>query len=267
MADAWNPSTDYSPGELVAYNGQTYRRSQYPPTPTSGTAPNVEMSVDDEGNSIRTWTLEVDYFFYSPTFDTQYFRLIEPTVDPATGQDDFSYSGPQFLKTNAYGFISNYLGYSYGNTVEEDQLKNNPPPQPDSPVCPADSCGVAMRQFGPGPISCLAERVVDPENPKHYYVYVTFNHPLYFRRTITVTTVIRQVTSVFDPPSGEITYIIDTVQFLPSDTNFCIPTDGSYFTPSNAAFDITVPPDVFNEDGSTVYTLERVFVSEVTPND
>jgi hypothetical protein len=54
MADPWNNATSYSPGATVSYNGLVYYRSQYPPTPTSGTPPNVETGTDDKGDQAKT---------------------------------------------------------------------------------------------------------------------------------------------------------------------------------------------------------------------
>lgn len=272
MADAWNPATAYSPGAIVTYNGQTYYRSQFPPTPTTGTPPNVELSVDTEGDSIRTWTLYVPgYNGYQPKFQTTYFRIIEPPLSSETGLPDFGYSGSQFAKDNAYGTIGDVLGYTFGTTQEMDQFKANPSPTPDSPVCPAEYCGLAMQQWGEaGFVGCGVDSTQDSVNPRKYYIYVLFNHPLYFRRTITVVTQIIKSVTVYDPPSTTITYENTYTPYAPDDRNYVSFTTvsyGSYLVPANAAFDIVVPPDVVTETGGTTYQFSARGFSEATPND
>lgn len=271
MADAWSPDTAYSPGALVSYNGQIYIRSQYPPTPTSGTAPNVELGTDINGDAIRTWTISVDgYSTYSPTFYTTYFRLVQPPIDSSTGVFAFNYSGEQFRATNAYTEIGQGDPYYYGTTSEWDQAKDNPEPTPDSPICPSESCGVAMQQFGEqGIVSCGADSTPDPDVDRKYYIYVVFNHPLYFRRTIFVTTVIQKTVIINDPFSYERTYEETVTSVVPTDKNYCSFTtiDGDYFVPANAVFEITVPPDVITEESSTEYAFVSRFVSDVSPND
>lgn len=272
MADAWNPATAYSPGAIVTYNGQLYYRSQYPPTPTTGTPPNQEMNVDTDGDPIRTWTLYVGgYTNYAPTFHTTYFRIIEPPLSSETGLPDFGFSGQQFLKSNAYGRIGDVLGLEYGITEEMDQAKTNPSPTPDSPVCPAEYCGVAMQQFGEsGYVACGVESSPHPTIPRKYYIYVLFNHPLYFRRTITVVTQIKKTVTVFDPFESTVTYENTYTPYAPEDKNYVSLSTvqyGSYLVPDNAAFEITVPPDVVTETGSTTYQFVARGFSEASPND
>ena len=272
MADAWNPATSYSPGAIVTYNGQTYYRSQYPPAATGGTPPNQEMNVDSEGDLIRTWTLYVGgYTYYQPKFHTTYFRIIEPPLSEETGLREFQYSGDQFAATNAYGIIGDPLAFEYGKTVEVDQAKNNPSPTPNSPVCPAELCGVAMQQFQEGGIvGCGVDSTPHPTIPRTYYIFVLFNHPLYFRRTITAFTQIQKTVTVFDPPETTITYENTYTPYIPDDRNYCTLFSmdyGSYLVPANAAFEVVVPPDVVTETGSTTYQFVARGFQEATPND
>jgi len=272
MADPWNNATSYSPGATVSYNGLIYYRSQYPPTPTSGTPPNVEMGTDDKGDPIRSWTMLVGgYSYYQPKFNTTYFRLVQPPIDPETGLFEFQYSGDQFEATNAYAPIGDPIAFTYGKTVEVDQFKANTAPTPDSPVCPAESCGVGMQQFAEtGQILIGADSTPDPDNDRKYYIYVTFNHPLYFRRTITVTTVVQKtVVDTESPTPVVVTYIATQTPYTPTDKNYCSYTflTGDYFVPANAAFDIIVPEQVITPTGGTTYEFFSRFVSDVTPND
>lgn len=272
MADAWDPSVSYSPGAIVTYNGQTYVRSQYPATATGGTPPNQEMSVDSKGVDIRTWTLFVSgYSGYQPKFHTTYFRITEPSRSEETGQPDFQYSGNQFDATSAYGAIGDLLAFEYGKTVEVDQAKSNPSPTPDSPVCPAELCGVAMQQFQEGGfVGCGVDSIPHPTAPRTYYIFVLFNHPLYFRRTITVWTQIMKTVTVFEPFEQTITYENTYTPYVPDDRNYCTLFSmdyGSYLVPANAAFEIVVPPDVTTSTGGTTYEFAARGFSEASPND
>lgn len=270
MADPWEPSTAYPPGSVVSYNGLIYIRSQYPATATTGTPPNQEMSVDDKETPIRTWTIKDDeYAVYHPKFATKYFRLIEPPLSSTDGLPEFQYSGEQFNEGNAYAPIGDGVN-TYGLTVEIDQAKNNTPPTPDAPVCPAESCGVAMQQFSEdnGIVFCGAADSGDASNPRKYYIFVLFNHPLYFRRTITVVTQIRRVITVNDPFSQEVTYLNSYTAYVPDDRNYVsVFLNSDYFVPANAAFEVIVPEDESSPEGSTVYTFSARGVQEVTPND
>lgn len=272
MADPWNNATAYSPGALVSYNGRDYLRSQYPPTPTTGTPPNEEMGTDDKGVAIRTWTIYTPgYDAYGPTFNTTYFRIIQPTYSSDSEQPDFQYAGMTAYAENAYGTIGDPMAFVYGTTVEMDQAKANPAPTPDSPVCPADKCGVAMQQFAEtGQIFIGADSTPDATNPRKYYIYVVFNHPLYFRRTITVLTRIQKTVTVYDSPDAPVVTYLDTYTlYVPDDRNYCsiFNLSGDYFVPANAAFEIIVPEDEFSSTGSTTYVFTSRGVVDATSND
>lgn len=270
MADAWNAATSYSPNAVVTYNGQTYIRSQYPAAPTAGTPPNVETGVDGNGDEIRTWTLYVEgYTGYQPKFLTSYFRIIEPPINSETGYYDFLYSGDQFYGFNAYAPIGDPSTYIHGGTVEIDQFKTNPSGGPDSPVCPKEYCGVAMQQLQEGgEVACGVTSRTDDTNPLKKYIFVLFNHPLYFRRTIKVFTQIVKTVTVYDPASSTTTYENTFTTYLPDDRNYCTFTPlTSYYIPDNAAFVVTVPPNVYSSSGSTEYAFTQAVFQEATPND
>jgi hypothetical protein len=230
------------------------------------------MSVDSVGVDIRTWTIFVSgYSGYQPRFHTSYFRLTEPARSEETGQPDFQYSGSQFRAGNAYSPIGDPLTLEYGQTVEEDQAKSNPSPTPDSPVCPAELCGVAMQQFQESGLAiCGVDSIPNATTPRNYYIFVLFNHPLYFRRTITVWTQIMKTLTVFEPFEETITYENTYTPYIPDDRNYCTIFGmdyGSYLIPANAAFQIDVPPDVITSTGSTTYQFTSRGFSEASPND
>jgi hypothetical protein len=262
MANAWNPGVSYSPGALVSYGGYVYIRSSFPPSATSGTPPNEEMSTDGRSVAIRTWTLWSEVpSSSSASYLTSYFRLIEPPYNSTDPTPEYSFSGAQFEESTAYGT-------SEGGTVEYDQFKSNISPTPDSPVCPAELCGVALQQPGVGSVICEANAFGDSVNPNKYNIFITFNHPLYFRRTITVLTRVAVTVTVDSPPSVTVTYDNTYTAIVPTDTNFCtVPIASSYYIPANAAFDIIVPNDVYGSGTSTVYDFAGAALSEVTPND
>jgi hypothetical protein len=222
------------------------------------------MSTDGRGVAIRTWTLDIPFSSTgSASYVTTYFRLIQPPFNSTDPTPEYSFSGPQFEEGSAYG--SDVNG---GTTVEWDQFESNTSPTPDSPVCPAERCGVALQQAGVGSVGCSVSSSGDPSNSRRFFIYIYFNHPLYFRRTITVLTRVLQTVTVYDPPSVTATYQNTYTAIVPSDTNFCIvPPGSSYFVSANAAFDIVVPNNIYTDDGSTVYDFAGLGISEIDPND
>lgn len=231
------------------------------------------MGTDDKGDAVRTWMIYTPgYDAYGTTFNTTYFRLIEPTYSSSSEDPDFQYAGMTAYAENAYATIGDPMTYVYGTTIEMDQFKANTAPTPDSPVCPAEKCGVGMQQKAEsnGQILIGAESTPDATNPRKYYIYVLFNHPLYFRRTITVLTRILKTVTVYDPPDPPVVTYLDTyTPYVPDDRNYCsfAPLSGDYFVPANAAFEIIVPEDEFSSTGSTTYVFVARGVVDVTSND
>jgi hypothetical protein len=276
MASAWSSSTAYSAGAIVSYNGLIYLRSPFPASPTSGTPPNQEMSVDSKGDDIRTWTISISGSS-SPTFTTSYFRLIVPTIDPATGYQDFEYSGPINFQESAYGPFDGisdlYAGIPpLGSSVAYDQFVSNPSPDPASPVCPKDKCGIALQQDQEFFVYAAVDAIrLDPATkPRTYHVFLKFNHPLYFRRVFTVRKVIQKTTAPTDPPTVppvpdvyEATYESVT----PTDKNYLIYEGGGfpigYKIEANSVFTFDVPPDTSQNS----YQLVSVVISDVSSND
>lgn len=253
MATPWNSATAYSPGAVVSYNGLEYVRSKFPVTATSGTPPNEEMSVDTYGVDIRTWTLN----FQLPAFlrfDTQYFRTAIPPLDEDL-QPTYFFAGEELLTANAYDGVPSI--YGPGCTAEFDQFRNNPGTIPDSPVCPSGECGVAMFQFGfPPKIETFITSGGDGNRTK--YIFVVFNHPLYFRRSLTIATVIvKQVTPPFPDPVPPPVVDINYTNYVPDDRNYCDvdSLNNDYVIPANAAFSVVVPINTNNGGTVTTYTF------------
>lgn len=259
MAQPWNSSTPYAGGAVVSYNGLEYVRSNFPVGATSGTPPNEEMGVDTYGNAVRTWTL-----ILTPTrvqkYVMYYFRLTYPE-DGA-----FDYSGMQFLASNAYDEPPDQ--YTNGTTKEYDQAKTNPAPQPNSPVCPSDKCGVAMQAGNSVGEPYIELYYQEGAGGRTYYHYVIFNHPLYFRRSISFKSKIRVTTTDKNPPADPvITYTYINTTYGPDDRNFAFQVDPDYYVPANSAFTVIVPPDVNTPDQDIVYQFLETQMLEIAPND
>lgn len=266
MAAPWNSSTSYSFGTQVSYNGLIYVRSQYPYAATSGTAPNLEMSVDDKGVDIRTWILVTPASYGAGNdLDTFYFRLDFPNVD----DPDFAgYAGLQFLASDAYDSDSPDE-FAPGVTREYDQFTNNPSPIPDNPVCPASKCGVA-RQFPGLDVDVNIQTSAASASSRTYYTWLTFSHPLYFRRAFTIKYKTRLTTTPLDPPGPPVnddTTVTET--YIPDDRNFGeFGQPLSYLIPANSIFTITIPEDEYTpEYTKRYYLLSSPSVSEIEAND
>jgi hypothetical protein len=265
MANPWNPSTAYSPFAVVSYNGLDYVRSNYPPSATSGTPPNEEMSVDDYGVSIRTWTLNASFtgqfIFVQESF---YFRLDFPD-DP-----DFpGYAGLGYIAKSAYD-LSELYEYGVGVTREYDQFKNNAAPTPDNPECPASECGVARQISGVGDVSWGIYTRNTVAEPRKYDVYLTFNHPLYFRRTFNYTYKTSVTTTIKDPPTPPET-VVTTIAgaYVPDDRNFAIVSPGlDYYISANSILTITIPEDEDTSEKKVTYNLSSgAVVTSIESND
>jgi hypothetical protein len=265
MADPWNSSTAYSPFAVVSYNGLDYVRSIYPPTATSGTPPNEEMSVDDYGVSIRTWTLKDSFNpFFVFVQESFYFRLDFPD-DP-----DFpGYAGLGYIAKSAYD-TSELYEYGLGVTREYDQFTNNTAPVPDNPVCPASKCGVARQLTGVGDVSwaTYTREVID--EPRKYLVFLTFNHPLYFRRAFSYKYKTSVTTTIKNPPEPPVT-VVTTISgtYIPDDRNFAEVSPAlSYYTSANSILTIIIPEDVDDPDQTVTYNLvSGAIVTEIAAND
>lgn len=276
MADPWNSTTSYGPGSLVTYNGNTYYRSQYPNTATSGTPPNEEMGTDGLGDPIRTWTLwytTLDFIGARNKVIPRYFRLVNDWN--ATTKNLVTYQGMQKFAQSAYE-EGPLIYYSNGYTAEMDQSG------PGFGTVSADKCGVAMQQVQETGWS-VAETppfegiyittyvrhdlifqggnwIEDPTatQPYTYYVFLIFNHPLYFRRNI-------QLAYTWDDYSvSPVVTRMVTKDYTPNDSNYGMgdfPNNGtqSYFQPSNAVWTFALP--------TATDVLGTVWVKDVESND
>lgn len=259
----WSPTVAYATGAVVSYNGSDYWRSNFPPGPTAGTPPNEEMGTDTHGDAIRTWTIYMPgMFLYRPTYHTCYFRLIDPPYNSTDLYSEFQYPGLTTYQENAYGpmYDVNAVSERIGYSAEYDQPGPGTPPYAASPACPADKCGVAFQQFqayiyhpifpdGPYDVGSGAGLGIqygkptgaDPDS-RVYYFWSTFNHPLYFRRTINLLYRFKKITIAV--PEAIITYESGTVSFTPTDKNYA-QWDGPYeYTVANSVGSFTLPEDV-----------------------
>ena len=286
MATEWNPETAYAPGAVVSYNGIVYVRSQYPALETYGTPPNEELNTDPNGDEIRSWYIYDPLIpGYQPNFHTCYFRIIDAPFNGTDLFQEFDYAGASNYQENAYGPLypqnQNYvepLGYS----VEYDQFRDNSgliPPRPNSPQCPADKCGVALQQYkalnvnfdtpGPYDIADGAHRGASvgrasdqPLDDKKIYVWLGFDHPLYFRRQFSIVTRYTEI----DVLTGERTYVNGTVSVTPTDQNYQHSIyQYDYFTIANSVGSFSIPEDT----ATTVYsgpTYGSGFIADVESN-
>lgn len=321
----WKDSSTYSPGDIVTYEGLTYVRSSYPPTPTGGTNPKEELSTDPKGNSIRTWELRVaspasvarspltpynvGYFaLKAPIFSDGLYAKdppLEPPIYPGKSAPN-SWAGPTQEQASAY-FMSTFDEVPYGTAVEMDQARTA---EPLVDAMPAASCGVAMQQYqaptgiplnikfaGATTGVLVAENLVyDPEEgrwvedfgalPRVYYVFLLFNHPLYFRRSHTISFRISTYNYAegyeipLEPPDPPIivpgtfdaTYSTTSQVVIPTDNNYMVQLDDDFISPSNAVCTFTLTnnstsPGPYGSTTGTNYDLVAVYVSDVEEND
>ena len=167
----WNPATAYSFGDSVTYLGLPYFRSIYPPAATAGTNPKVEVSIDPNGDEIRSWELRIPSTnltavpFHSGYFslkaaersDGTYFKIPSLPSYPGKLYPENPYAGESNIQQGAYG-ITNFpvpIIEVLGQSVEMDQARaevpagiSPPTPAiPSAPAMPAEKCGLALQQF------------------------------------------------------------------------------------------------------------------------
>lgn len=326
----WDISTQYSPGNIVTYNGLTYLRSIYPSSPTSGENPYDQMSVDPLDEPIRSWELIAPSLNKVPVpFNIGYFSLLaaersdgvytndppcDPPVYPGKLLPQHPYAGHLGPIYDAYSYFSESLG-SLGSSVlwdqERDAVEADPGPPPVSevvsaPAMPATSCGVCLQQFQetsePLNISYAyagtaatykvnltynAETESWYEDfyarPRIYYIFLLFNHPLFFRRqhTITIRTSTYEYAEgyyipgdppIFVPGTHTGTYSSEDITRLPTDVNYVTGNLSSdYYIPVNAIATYQLENDS-EEDGpygsktGTNYDVVEIFVKSVEPN-
>lgn len=277
MADPWNATTAYGPGSIVTYKGLTYYRSEFPNSATAGTPPSDEMGTDPLGDAIRTWTLwytTLDLTNLRNRLIPRYFRLVNDW--DATTKTQVYYQGMTKYARSAYD-DSGLQDFSVGYTAEMDQSGAG------FGTVSADKCGVALQQWQetdwtpfvttPPDVGIYAQVYVkhdlifqggnwieDPTatEPYTWYVFLLFNHPLYFRRNIELA-----YSWTDNNVSPSVTDIV-THDVIPTDANYCLgdfPNNGtqSYFQPSNAVWTFQLP--------TATDTLGSVWVKDVESND
>ncbi len=240
--------------------------------------------------------------------------------NPYAGESDIQQSAYGY--TNFPSPVTEVLGQS----VEMDQeraatpagISPPTPAIPAAPAMPANKCGLALQQYQETPVPepiptdpyldatnayansglrVYENLTYDPETetwyqdpsarPRTYYVFLEFNHPLYFRRQHTITFRISTYTytggyaipdtdpPVVVPPTFEGVYSSTTKSVTPTDENFWTFTNqfGEVdLNPANAVTTYILPDDETSEGpyGSTDgvnYEIVEIFISDIESND
>lgn len=256
--------------------------------------------------------------------DGLYVKIPPLPSYPGKLSPEHPYAGSSNEQMSAYGYIEGFSPELVGASVEMDQARAAVPPGlnpptpgiPSAPVMPEAKCGVAMQQyqetFTPEPIppypyltasnayadtglQVYQNLTYDPATetwyqdlgatPRVFYVFLFFNHPLYFRRSHTITFRISTYTYTggytipVDPPivvdptaEGVYSSTIQTVN--PTDNNYWTSTanTGPFIQPTNAVATYTLPDNQtttgpYGSTDGTDYELVEVFISDVESND
>jgi len=235
------------------------------------------MGNDPAGVPIRTWTLD---FYTTGTGENRnrliprYFRLVEEW-DNST-KTIVNYQGMTNYATSAYqiSFVPDFFSGYTANMDQQDTGFGS---------VPANKCGVALQQWQEvseassylnSPDAGISARTIiyhdlifqdgnwiqnpSASQPYTYYVFLLFNHPLYFRREFQLA----YWWSDYDYSPPQIKLVTKSV--TPSDTNYCrgdFPDNGTqtYFQPSNAVWTFTLP--------SPADVLGGVWIKDIEAND
>jgi hypothetical protein len=290
------------------------------------------MSVDPNGDAIRTWELRVPSPSVSVSypFHIGYFSLLAPersdgiytklpplTSYPGKYYPEHPYAGGSNHQLSAYVFDPQPEENAIGSSLEMDQFRAATPAIPPSipalpsaPAMPAAKCGVAMQQyqeviFFPEPTGSASANsgvytfqnlTYDSINDKWYqdfaatprifYVFLFFNHPLYFRRQHTITFRISTLNytggytipdtdpAVVVPATEEGIYSSTTQTVTGTDNNFCTNafSFADFIKPANAITTYTLPdnettPGPYGSTDGTNYELVECFISDIESND
>lgn len=256
--------------------------------------------------------------------DGLYVKIPPQTSYPGKLYPEHPYAGLSDGQISAYGYINGLYPEIVGVSVDMDQARAEIPPGvdpptpgiPSAPAMPEAKCGVAMQQyqetFTPSPIppepylspteSYASTSVLVYQNltydpvtetwyqdlaatPRIFYAFLLFNHPLYFRRSHTITFRIStyNYTGGYTIPGNPPIVVDPTAEgFYSSSTQTVNPTDNNYFTttanygpfiqPSNAIATYTLPDNQttsgpYGSVDGTNYELVEVFISDVESND
>jgi hypothetical protein len=234
------------------------------------------------------------------------------------------YAGASQYQLSAYGESLGFYPEIIGASLEMDQARAatpaippSIPAYPSAPVMPAAKCGVAMQQFQetPTPEPVPTNPYLDASNayastgvtyyqnltynsitdkwyqdfsatPRIFYVFLFFNHPLYFRRSHTITFRISTYTytggytipgdpPIYVPETAEGIYSSTTQSVIPSDNNYWSNLGSSFedfIKPVNAVATYTLPdnettPGPYGSVDGVNYEIVEIFVSDVESND
>jgi hypothetical protein len=274
------------------------------------------------GSPVESFPFHIGYFsLLAPDRSDGVYSSAPPmTSYPGQLAPQNPYAGPTDVQQSAYGItvLSTNTAEMLGESIDMDQARSAVPPSiPSAPVMPAVKCGVGMQffqeTFQPDPpptdpylsssngymgtgVQTYQNLTYDPvteewyqdlgATPRIFYVFLFHNHPLFFRRSHTIT--FRISTAVSNsgytipgtPPivvdaTFTATYSSSTQSVIPTDNNFWSATNSSlagFIQPSNAVATYTLPNNVSNPgpygsvDG-TDYSMVEVFVSDVESND
>lgn len=276
--------------------------------------------------SVSSYPFHIGYFsLLAPVrSDGIYTKQPPLTSYPGKLAPQNPYAGTSDNGSSAYGDIVDFYPEIIGATIEVDQerpespaVPPSTPAQPYAPAMPSNKCGVAMQQFqetlAPSPLpvgpyldasnayagttigiyrNLTFDSVTDTwyqdfaATPRVFYIFLFFNHPLYFRRQHTITFRISTYsytggyTIPGDPPVGvdgthEGIYSSITQSVTGTDENFWSLQAGNFsgfIKPSNAITTYTLPddettPGPYGSVDGTNYELVECYVSDVEMND
>lgn len=269
--------------------------------------------------SVSSYPFHIGYFsLLAPERSDGIYTKIPPLANyPGKFYPEHPYASASNHQLSAYVFDPQPYENAIGSSLEMDQARAatpaippSIPAYPSAPAMPAAKCGVAMQQyqeviFFPEPTGSASanSRVTTFQNltynsitdtwyqdfgatPRIFYVFLFFNHPLYFRRQHTITFRISTLNYTggytipdTDPPvvvpgTEEGIYSSTTQTVTGTDNNFC--TDAFSFAdfikPANAITTYTLPdnettPGPYGSTDGTNYELVECFISDIESND
>jgi len=276
-------------------------------------------------NSKSSYPFHIGYFsLLAPVrSDGLYVKVPPLTSYPGKLYPENPYAGGSDSQISAYGYVT--AGPELiGASSEMDQERPATPPVPPStpaypyaPVMPAEKCGVAMQQFeetfAPFPVpdypyltagTAYADTYLlyyqnltyNEETktwyqdfgatPRIFYVFLFFNHPLYFRRMHTIAfristykytggyTVPGTDPPVIVQPTAEGFYSTAYQTVTPTDKNYWsnYSNIGDFIQPDNAICTYTLSdnettPGPYGSTDGTNYDIVEIFISDIESND
>jgi hypothetical protein len=269
--------------------------------------------------SVSSYPFHIGYFsLLAPERSDGIYTKIPPlTSYPGKYYPEHPYASASNHQLSAYVFDPQPYENAIGSSLEMDQAREATPAIPPSipalpsaPAMPAAKCGVAMQQyqeviFFPEPTGSASanSRVTTFQNltynsitdtwyqdfgatPRIFYVFLFFNHPLYFRRQHTITFRISTLTytggytipdtdpAVVVPATEEGIYSSTTQTVTGTDNNFCSDafSFADFIKPANAITTYTLPdnettPGPYGSTDGTNYELVECFISDIESND